>query len=78
MLDAEEAAAADAGPNRLSGRLLETTYLGEIAQHIVELPGRTRVKIAELNPRHGVAQDQAGAPVTVGVDAEDVVLLPSV
>ena len=37
-------------PNTLPGKLLETTYLGETAQHLVEIKGCPPVKIAEMNP----------------------------
>ncbi|MHA7814350.1 MAG: ABC transporter ATP-binding protein [Phycisphaerales bacterium] len=36
--------------NTLPGRLLETTYLGETAQHLVEVKGCPPIKIAEMNP----------------------------
>ncbi len=34
----------------LDGSLLETTYLGETAQHLVEIKGCPPIKIAEMNP----------------------------
>lgn len=37
-------------PGTLQGSLLETTYLGETAQHLVELKGCPPIKIAEMNP----------------------------
>src|SRR5690606_37936139 len=64
-------------PNTLPGRILEMTYLGELAQHVVELPGRTLVKVAELNPLHLPHGSGAGGEVTVSVSPSDVVLLPS-
>jgi iron(III) transport system ATP-binding protein len=63
------------GMNTLSGRVVETTYLGEIAQHVIELKGGVRVKAADLNPRAGVIGDNG--TVTLGVAPEDVVLLPN-
>ncbi|HCT46649.1 MAG TPA: spermidine/putrescine ABC transporter ATP-binding protein [Phycisphaerales bacterium] len=36
--------------NTLPGKLLETTYLGETAQHLVEIKGCPPIKIAEMNP----------------------------
>lgn len=36
--------------NTLPGKLLETTYLGETAQHLVEVKGCPPIKIAEMNP----------------------------
>jgi iron(III) transport system ATP-binding protein len=37
-------------PNTLPGKLLETTYLGESAQHLVEIKGCPPIKITEMNP----------------------------
>jgi ABC-type Fe3+/spermidine/putrescine transport system ATPase subunit len=37
-------------PGTLDGSLLETTYLGETAQHLVEIKGCPPIKIAEMNP----------------------------
>lgn len=37
-------------PGSLQGSLIETTYLGETAQHLVELAGCPAIKIAEMNP----------------------------
>ncbi|MFK7882753.1 MAG: ABC transporter ATP-binding protein [Phycisphaerales bacterium] len=34
----------------LPGKLIDTTYLGEIAQHLVEVKGCPPIKIAEMNP----------------------------
>ncbi len=40
----------DGEPNTLPGKLLDTTYLGETAQHLVEIKGCPPIKIAEMNP----------------------------
>ncbi len=37
-------------PGSLQGALLETTYLGETAQHLVEVAGCPPIKVAEMNP----------------------------
>jgi len=66
------------GENALGGRVVDTTYLGEIAQHTVEIASpaaHTRLKVAQLNP--GPAATQAGVAATVWVDPADVVLLPA-
>ncbi|MCC6675766.1 MAG: ABC transporter ATP-binding protein [Phycisphaerales bacterium] len=60
------------GMNTMTGRVVETTYLGEMAQHVVELKGGLRVKAADLNPREAVT-----GTITIGVAPEDVVLLPA-
>jgi iron(III) transport system ATP-binding protein len=59
--------------NRLRGRLTGTTYLGEIAEHRVEIGGQT-LAVFELNPRPGAGE--VGRDVAVEVDAGDVVVLP--
>jgi iron(III) transport system ATP-binding protein len=72
------------GPNTLTGRIVESTYLGEIAQHTVELTGTSggaetgksaRVKVAQLNPGPRLAPP--GAEVSIAVTPSDVVLLPA-
>jgi len=40
-------------PNSLMGNRVSTTYLGEIAEHVVELANGQRVKAFELNPEVG-------------------------
>ncbi|MCL2639805.1 MAG: ABC transporter ATP-binding protein [Phycisphaerales bacterium] len=44
---------ADATTNILPGKRISTTYLGEIAEHVVELANGQRVKAFELNPEDG-------------------------
>ena len=60
----------------IEGKRLETTYLGETAQHLVELPGGVRVKIAELNPAPAHL-DPANSDVTLTINPEDIVVLPT-
>ncbi len=73
-------AAGTAGANTLAGTLLETTYLGELSQLVVELRapgggGAMKVKAAVLNP--GVRDDgSVGLPVALVVMPEDVVMVP--
>jgi ABC-type Fe3+/spermidine/putrescine transport system ATPase subunit len=62
-------------PNSLRGRILDTTYLGELAQHTVELAGQVRVKVAALNP--AAAHPPAGSPISLTIDPSDVVVLPA-
>jgi iron(III) transport system ATP-binding protein len=60
------------GANTLVGRRLQTIYLGEMAQHVVELPAATVVKVLELNPR----PDSASAEwVNLAIDPAQVVVL---
>lgn len=67
----------------LSAIHAETTYLGETAQHLIDLPGAGRVKVAELNPFGGShvgpelsSADKPGTPVGLRVHPDDVVVLP--
>jgi ABC-type Fe3+/spermidine/putrescine transport system ATPase subunit len=68
------AGSAAATRNRFSGRLTATSYLGEIAEHRVEV-GTQIVSVFELNPRPEPAPDGA-REVAVEVDPADVVVLP--
>jgi iron(III) transport system ATP-binding protein len=58
--------------NQLRGKRVHTVYLGEIAEHIVEVEGQ-QIKAFELNPR-GVAA--VGDDVVISVRAEHVMLVP--
>jgi iron(III) transport system ATP-binding protein len=60
------------GPNTLAARVRETTYLGEVAQHDLELLGALAVKMAVLNP--GSARASLSH---VRVAPEDVVIIPA-
>lgn len=68
----------------LRGTVVETTYLGELAQLIIELSplassaaAPQRIKVAVLNPGPLVAARPAGTKVTLTVDPDDVVLVPA-
>ena len=68
---------ADAGGmNVMRGRRIESTYLGEVIQHVVELAGEQVVKILELHPAGRTAPPGADQDVFVSVDPGDVVILP--
>jgi iron(III) transport system ATP-binding protein len=65
--------------NHFNGLLHDTIYLGEFAQHEVNIAGNGHVasgilKVSELNPRL-VARDDAVERATVWFDPADVVLL---
>jgi iron(III) transport system ATP-binding protein len=78
---------APAGENALPAKVLETTFLGEVAQHLVELKGGTKLRLAQLNPAGAALARPSGpgpGPATpqrggsrVEVAPEDVVLLPA-
>ena len=78
----EAIALSGGGPlfNRIDGRRISTTYLGEMAEHVVQLGGGSaggagqRVKAYEMNPRH-VKPDAGGEPITLYVNAADVMLV---
>lgn len=62
----------------LVGTVAETTYLGETAHHLIDLPGHPGVKVSELNPL-GAAATHAelarGDKVGLTIDPADVVVL---
>lgn len=53
-------------PNTLPAKLLHSTYLGETAQHLLELKGAPPIKVAQLNPF---------APTTIAPNPGDEVAL---
>jgi len=64
-------------PGALPAKRIETTYLGETAQHLVELKGDIQMKVAELNPmeiRDGSSAD--ASDIALAIDPGDVVVLP--
>ena len=67
---------AAGAPNVLRGRYLESVYLGEVAQHVIELPlaegGVRTLKAFELNPL--VGRDRAGEEALVWVDPAQVIV----
>ena len=59
--------------NRISGSVVETTFLGEASEHVVDVGGH-HVKAIAAPPRFDV---HAGDPLGLTFDAEDVVVLPA-
>jgi len=69
-----------AGENGLRGTIEQTVYLGEVAQHMVELRPGVRLRVSVLNPVPGeLANGTAEVKQRVGlaVAPEDVALLPA-
>ena len=64
------AVSSAAGPNTISARVAESTYLGELVQHDLELLGGVAVKMAVLNP----GAVRSSVPF-VRVAPEDVVMV---
>jgi iron(III) transport system ATP-binding protein len=62
---------ADSG---LEGSVLESTYLGDTAQHIVKLGGGTHIKVLELNPS-ARSRREPGSQVRVASSPDNVVIL---
>ncbi|MDD3604209.1 MAG: ABC transporter ATP-binding protein [Kiritimatiellae bacterium] len=62
------------GPNVFKAELHATIYLGEVAQHAVELGGDVSLKALETRPRL-VARDDARAETRLYVDPADVQVL---
>jgi len=61
--------AEKSGRNRVSGRVVESTFLGEASEHVVEVNGE-RLRVICAPPMFGVDGEMA-----VEFDAEDVVVL---
>ena len=62
------------GANVFEGRMFGTVYLGEVAQHGVELAGGVELKALETRPRE-VARDGARIGTRIQVDPQDVQVL---
>ncbi len=60
------------GHNCISGKRQRTIYLGEMAQHLVELQDGTILRALELNPSHF---GEPGDTLHFAVDPDDVVIL---
>jgi iron(III) transport system ATP-binding protein len=58
--------------NALAGKRLQTIYLGELAQHLIELEDGTVLKALEMHPTHF---GKLGETVRLAVEPKDVVLL---
>lgn len=61
------------GENILTGKRNHTIFLGEMAQHIVELDDGTIIKVFELNPDDATAKRDT---LRLRVEPSDVVVLP--
>ncbi len=66
---------APAGENAIPATIVESTFLGEVAQHVVEIKGGPRLKVAQLNPAGAGATPQGA--VRIEIAPEDVVVLPA-
>ncbi|MDD4097892.1 MAG: ABC transporter ATP-binding protein [Lentisphaeria bacterium] len=66
-------AAAGEGVNRMPVTVRETSYLGELADHIAATAQGQEIKFFELNP---VGVLRAGEEVTLEIAPRDVVILP--
>jgi ABC-type Fe3+/spermidine/putrescine transport system ATPase subunit len=71
--EALKRAAAGNASNLLSGKSLQSIYLGEMAQHLLELPDGTILKSFELNPGPFPSPGEA---MTLTIDPAEVVILP--
>jgi len=61
-------------PNRLTGQIMDTTYLGATAQYLLQVPGGPVVKVCEMNPR--AVRPPSPDEVRAMVAMHDVVILP--
>jgi len=69
MQVARRSSPGDAGINRFTGKVLETTFLGEASEHVLAVNGQ-RMKVIAAPPLFDVPEE-----LTVQFDAEDVVVL---
>ncbi len=60
-------------PNRIGGRLIDSIYLGELAQYAVQDPAGTTFHVSELNPALLRPADQSVVSLTAAPD--DVMIL---
>ena len=62
------------GPNVFAAQMHGTVYLGEVAQHLVDLGGGVSLKALETRPRL-VARDEVRAEIRLFVDPQDIQIL---
>lgn len=67
--------AAGGGEQSLRGRLVETVYLGDVAQHVVELAPGVNIRSAQLNPADAFTAPEGWLQLTV--DPADVAVVPA-
>ena len=60
------------GRNCFDGKCLHTIYLGEIAQHLIELADGSTLKVLQLNPSH---LEMPTGDIRLEIDPGDVVIL---
>jgi ABC-type Fe3+/spermidine/putrescine transport system ATPase subunit len=62
------------GANSIRTKRLSTVYLGEMAEHILELPNGDKIKAFELNPNMALSH----APTcTISIPPENLMLVPA-
>ena len=71
---ARDDAREDERGNCLSGKRVQSVYLGEVAQHLIELPGGATVLALEVNPR---PFSDTSERIDLTIDPSDVVVLSS-
>ncbi len=69
----EAVAIGDGSRNTLVATIAGVTYLGEVEQYVLEIPGGARVKACEQNP---LEIRRPGTPLTVHVRPENLFVLP--
>lgn len=69
MQVARRSSHGETGPNRFTGRVLETTFLGEASEHVLAVNGQ-HLKVIAAPPLFNVPEE-----LTVQFDPEDVVVL---
>jgi iron(III) transport system ATP-binding protein len=76
LLASDPAAAAPSQDNIFPADLVETVYLGEMAQHMLRLADGSPLEAAALHPQFIAAGGKA-LPVRCQIDPADVIVLPS-
>jgi len=61
-----------AAPNTIAGKRLSSTYLGEMAEHIIELANGQKIKAFEMNPKFETAK---ASVVSVSIAPENLMLV---
>jgi len=68
-------APSHANATRVRAKHLSTTYLGEAAEHLLEVPGNIQIKSTQPNPRANASA--LPATLTLEIAPQDIILLPS-
>ena len=74
VIEPSGAQSGGSGRASLEGTIQESIFLGEMAQHHIQVAGDIMLKVLEINPK-SAQQRQKGDAITLSVAPDDVVLL---